>query len=258
MTGFENTMRMIQAQERINTDTSLSYFRTHPMSADRIKALERFLVNAAPTKDDIRFDLIKAKLIGFLYPPNRTFTLYQNQNTIDANYAKAIALYRSHKLPESLSLIDELITQKTDYPYFYELKAQFLLESGQATLAVPYYEKAVKMLPNAVLIRLSLAQALLQNPTKINAQKAIPHLQYVSSKNDNIPFTWQLLATAYEANGQQDLIPYAMAELYRTQRDISSAKRMAEKALKNLKKGTPMYQRTQDILNMPEKEERYY
>lgn len=260
MLGFSNTMKIIQAQDRLNSNNEMTYLRTHPMTQDRVKALNRFLENPLPLKKDTRFELIQAKLIGFLYPPQRTLDIYRNKNDLAANYARAIALYRSRQLQASLTLIDSLIAQKPDYPYFYELKAQFSLESGLIDQAITYYEKALQLMPQAPLMRLSLAQALLETNSSTNAQKAIHHLKEIIAKDDNIPFAWQLLATAYERTNQQNEILYAMAELYRTQGDIKSAKKMAEKALKKLKKGTPVYQRTQDILHLPEEENnrRYY
>lgn len=252
MQGFSNTMKIIQTQDRLNSGDNMSYLRTHPMTQDRVKAVNRFLENPLPLKEDIRFELIKAKLIGFLYPPQRTFDLYKGQTGIPADYARAIALYRSRQLQNSLTLIDSLIEQRPDYPYFYELKAQFSLESGLIDQAIVYYEKALQLMPNAPLMRLSLAQALLETDSIENAQKATRQLKEVIGKDDNIPFAWQLLATAYERTNNKGEIPYAMAELYRTQGDIITAKKMAKKALSTLKKGTPVYQRAQDIMSLPE------
>lgn len=258
MLGFSNTMKNIQAQERLNSNEEITYLRTHPITQDRMKALDRFLEHPLPLQNDIRFNLIQAKLIGFLYPPKRVFDIYKNQTGIATDYARAIALYRSRQLQSSLELIDSLIEQKPDSPYFYELKAQFYLESGLINQAISYYEKALNLMPNAPLIRLSLAQAFLETSVTKNAQKAIHQLQAIIVKDDNIPFSWQLLATAYERTNQKNKIAYAMAELYRTQGDIKNAKKMAKKALESLKKGTPIYQRAQDIIQLPENEEGGY
>ena len=250
--GFENTMSAIQAQERLSAESDFSYLRTHPLTKDRIKALERFTKNAQPTKEDIRFELIKAKLIGFLYDPKETFSIYQHQSDMPADYARSIALYRSHQFNQSQLLLDKLIAQKPDYPYFYELKAQFYLETGDIDNAIRWYRKTVQMMPNAPLIQLSLAQALLQNPTKQTAKESVPYLKYVLSKETDTPLGWQLLATAYEQTGNQQEIPYVMAEYYRTLGDLKSAKKMAQKALKTVPQGTPSYIRSQDIIALPE------
>ncbi len=252
MSGFQNTMKLIQAQERLISSDGFSYLRTHPMTRDRMIALERFTKDTPPARDDIRFDLIRAKLTGFLYEPKKTYRIYQNDTSMAGDYARAIALYRAHQFDASQKMIDRLISRKNDYPYFYELKAQFYLETGQLDPAITYYQKAIDLMPRAPLMRLSMAQALLERRGNGDAAQAVTHLKYVLAEEKDTPFAWQLLATAYEATGNQNEIPYAMAEYYRTQGDLKSAKRMAKKALKTLQKGTPAYQHALDIIVLPE------
>ena len=253
MKGFDNTMKTIQAQERLVSSDDFSYMRTHPMTKDRIKSLERFLAHAKPVRQDVRFDLIKAKLIGFLYEPKQTFALYQNQQGMAPDYARAVALYRHRQFSQAQDLLDKLIVQKSDYPYFYELKAQFYLETGQIDQAIVYYQKAIDLLPKAPLFRLSLAQALLQNPTREKAERAVDQLKYVLLDEKETPLAWQLLATAYEQLGNKKEIPYVMAEYYRTLGDMKNAKKQAQKALKTLPENSPNYIQAQDILSLPEK-----
>ncbi len=252
MIGFENTMKTIQAQERLYAVDDFSYLRTHPLTKDRINALERFVKTAKPVRADIRFDLVKAKLIGFLYEPTQTLGIYQNRTDLAAQYAKAIAFYRAHRFDESQKMLDSLIAQKPDYPYFYELKAQFYLETGQIDKAVTYYRKAVSLMPNAPLMRLSLAQALMEKPLPDSAKEAVTHLKYMLARENDTPLAWQLLATAYEQTGNKQEIPYVMAEYYRTLGDLKAAKRQAKKALETLPKGSPSSIHAQDILDLPE------
>ena len=143
-----------------------------------------------------------------------------------------------------------MIKAKPNFPYFYELKAQFLFETGQIEPAITYYDKALEFISKAPLIRLSLAQALLETNSQTNASRAISELKQVLSYDSQIPFAWQLLATAYERTNQTHLIPYAMAELYLTHKDIKSAQKMAKKALTTLSKESPEYIRSQDILSL--------
>lgn len=250
MSGFLNTMTLIKRQDRLTPQNEWNYLRTHPLSQERINALERFTQNPLPLTKDIRFELIKAKLIGFIYPPQRIFDIYQNQNTLPAIYAKAIAHYRNRDLNKSLMHIDTLIKAKPDFPYFYELKAQFLFETGNINSAIQYYNLALKYIRKAPLIRLSLAQALLQTEDKNNALKAEKELKNVTFSNPEIPFAWQLLATAYDRTNQYALRDYAMAELFRSKGDFKNATRTAQRALKKLKKGTAEYHKAEDILSL--------
>ncbi len=258
MRGFENTMKLIQAQERISSSDDFSYLRTHPLTRERINALERFTKNAPAVRDDVRYDLIRAKLIGFLYEPAQTRSLYQNDTSLAGDYARAIAMYRAHQFEQAQQMIDNLIRKKSDYPYFYELKGQFYLETGNLNNAIDNYQKAINLMPNAPLMRLSMAQALLERRQTGDAARAIPHLKSVLAKENDTPLAWQLLATAYDLTSKQAEIPYAMAEYYRTIGDLKSAKRMAKKALDTLPKNTPAYQHARDIMALPEEKGAYY
>lgn len=258
MQGFENTMKLIQSQERLSSADDFSYLRTHPLTRERINALERFTTNSLPVRQDIRYDLIRAKLTGFLYEPMQTRAIYQNDLSMAGDYARAIAAYRSHQFEQAQQLIDALIAKKSDYPYFYELKGQFYLETGRLNDAITNYQKAIDLMPNAPLMRLSMAQALLERRQAGDATRAIPHLKAVLARENDTPLAWQLLATAYELTGQKNEIPYVMAEYYRTRGDLKSAKRMAKKALDTLPKNTPAYQHARDIIALPEEKEIAY
>lgn len=253
MGGFLNTMKLIKMQDRLTPQNEWSYLRTHPISQERMGALDRFTQNPLPLTKDIRFELIKAKLIGFLYPPQRVFDIYRAQNTLPALYARSIAHYRNRELQKSLSLLDSLIKLKPNFPYFYELKAQFLLETNQIDKAIYYYQEALKHIQQAPLIRLSLAQALLQKEDKASALQAQKELETILLTDQNIPFVWQLLATAYDRTNKIALRDYSMAELYRLQRDYKNAAKSAQKALKVLKKGTVTYHKAEDILALTNK-----
>lgn len=69
--GFNNVMKTIMSYERITDAGENPYFRTHPLTQQRINDMERFLKNPAPLHSDLQFELVKAKLIAFCIPPNK-------------------------------------------------------------------------------------------------------------------------------------------------------------------------------------------
>lgn len=255
MQGFSEIMKLLNQQERLNSDEpSLSYLRTHPITRDRLNILSRFTNHPKPLTSDLKYDLIKAKLIGFLYPVDQINHYYPPSNTsVSSRYAQAILLYRNHKIDASLKKIDTLIKEYPKNPYFYELKAQFLLETARIESSIETYKKAIRLKPDAFLIRLSLSQALLETDRKEYAQEAQNHLKQVISVDPDIPFAWQLLATAYDRTGHIPERSYALAEYSRTIGDIKNAKKLASQVLKSATSGTPLYQKAQDILQLPEK-----
>ena len=57
--------------------------------------------------------------------------------------------------------LDALIASNPNWPYFHELKGQFLFESGRAAEAIAPLREAVRLNPDAPLIQIMLGQALL-------------------------------------------------------------------------------------------------
>jgi predicted Zn-dependent protease len=113
------------------------YFRSHPLSGDRIQALqnrvnEQANVNAVDSPEDIaRLKMAHAKIQGFLYTPARTFVKYpQSDQSIYARYARAVAAFRAPDLVTATRETNKLITEQPNNPYFYELLGQIYYENG--------------------------------------------------------------------------------------------------------------------------------
>ena len=57
------------------------------------------------------------------YPPSDKST--------PARYAQAIVFFRMLKLNQSLKILNELIAEEPENPYFQELKGQIFMETGK-------------------------------------------------------------------------------------------------------------------------------
>ena len=60
---------------------------------------------------------------------------------------RAIATYRQSGVKVAMPQLDALIAAKPDWPYFYEIKGQFLFESGSPAAAIPPLREAVRARP---------------------------------------------------------------------------------------------------------------
>jgi predicted Zn-dependent protease len=141
---------------------------------------------------------MKAKLFGFLDEPETVFNRYpQSDQTLPALYARAIATYRQSGVQVALPQLDALIAAKPDWPYFYEIKGQFLFESGRVQEAATALRKAVELAPDAPLIRIMFAQALLGSPTAQNVDEAITNLRTALAREDDSAMGYRQLASAY-------------------------------------------------------------
>ena len=247
MQGFTNVMKEIQSQERLNSFEEQNYLRTHPMSQDRRQNIQRFLNNPLPLHQDNRLSRIQAKLAGFLWEPKDVRSRYNSQ-TSDAIYARAIADYRDHQPDKAFKALENLILKEKDNPYLYELKGQFEFETGHLDQAIQDYKKASELLPNASLIRISLAQSLIERGKKEDIDSAFNHLNHAILTEEDSPLLWQLMASVYDRMEKPAFADCAMAEYYMTLGKPEEAQKRAKKALKNLPQKTSCTARMQDIL----------
>src|SRR5262245_43713595 len=144
------------------------YMQSHPMPRERVAALED-LVKTNPYWDQtdppelqLRHDMMRAKLAGFLERPDSVSRRYPSSDTsLPARYARAISAYRFGSAAVSAQTqIDALIQTQPNNPYFHELKGQALLESARPAEAIAPLRRAVALAPNAPLIKIMLGQAL--------------------------------------------------------------------------------------------------
>ena len=171
-------------------------------------------------------------------------------------YARTIAIYRRSGLSAFIPQIDALIKNYPDNPYFYELKGQFLFESGESRRAIPPLRKATKLAPNEPLIRILFAQALLaetQNSgktSKATLDKIIAHLRRALVKERCSAKGYRQLATAYgmKKNTAQARLASAFAYQYEGKSEL--AKRQAEDAKKTFSPGSANWLKADDILKL--------
>lgn len=238
------------------------YVQSHPMPFDRIRNLEtaarktRYFNKADAPEVMLRHQLMQAKLFGFLSPPQTVFKRYPSSDkSLAGRYARAIAMFRSGDTRNAVVVIDTLTRDLPEDPYFWELKGQALLEGGQPAAAVAPLAQALKMLPNAGLIRIMYAQALLGTESRANAEAALSALRLAKKSESDSPQVFQYMAMAY---GQLGDIPRAElttaeAAFLRGDRDLATEK--AKIALAGLKRGTPDWIRANDILNFASRED---
>lgn len=166
----------------------------------------------------------------------------------NALYARAIAAHRAADSKRSISLIDELLARHPDDPYYHELKGQVMFESGHAQEAVTSYTTAVRLLPDAPLLRLDLARAQLATNDSQLLPSAIDNLQVSLAEEPNRPFVWRQLAVALGRNGQDADSALAMAEEAMLLNKPAEARFHAGKAERLLPTGSPGWLKAQDII----------
>ncbi len=241
------------------------YLQSHPLPPQRLAQLTELAKSSPyynvvdPPELQLRHDLVKAKLYGFLDRPEATFNRFQaSDQSLPAMYARAIATYRKAGVQAALPQLDALIAAKPDWPYFYEIKGQFLFESGNVAAAVAPLREAVRLVPDQPLIRIMLAQALLGTPGNKTVDEAITELRTALARETSSAMGYRQLAAAYARKGDDLKGPgrqvflaqaeLASAEAYFYEGQLKLAKQQAKRAKAGFVDGTPNWLRADDIL----------
>ncbi len=256
-TGLVTFMEKLENQELLPASQQSEYIRTHPLTRDRISALEEgrkhspYKDKATPALWTEQHKRIVAKLKAFISPERVAWDYSDKDHSIAADYARAIASYRQNKVDEALTRIDALIKTEPDNPYFFELKGQMLLEFGQINEAIIAYKKSVSLTNEAPLIQISYAHALIESHDNqdANLNEAIKQLKKAYRVEPRSIKLQRLLATAYGKQGHEALAQLHLAEEAFLKNDMAYAKRRAEIASKGLEEGSADWIRAQDLIN---------
>jgi len=233
------------------------YLQTHPLPPERVAALE-VLAKASPYFDrkdppelQLRHDMMRAKLSGFLDRPDTVFRRYPlSDHSLPARYARAIATYRHGGLRDALPQIDGLIQAEPNNPYFYELKGQALLEGGRPGDAIAPLRHAVTLAHGAPLIDIMLGQALIATDNKKNAEEAVPLLRNALAREPEAPEAYAQLAMAYGRKGDLAQADLAAAQAAFNRGDLMTARQLAARAKTRLPVGSPAWVQADDIVSV--------
>jgi predicted Zn-dependent protease len=244
----------LQNQEyRIGVYSKDSYDRTHPLSSERIQAMENsFKSDPAwnkPVDPDLeaRFERVKAKLAGFVDPRQAVLKYPESDQSIPAHYARAYAYHMGAYPEKAMSEANALLAAKPDDPFFLELKGQILLEGGKPAEAIAPLREATEKSNNMPLIAAMLGHALVATDDPKNFAEAKLVLKEAVSRDNQDPFAWYQLGIIYEHEGDEGRAALATAERSNLEDDPRMALNSATAAMKNIPPGSPDYLRAQDI-----------
>jgi predicted Zn-dependent protease len=250
-------------QEVFQEARRYAYFRSHPLSSDRIELLRNRVQAqshyAAKDSEESLTDhkIMKAKLDAFLNPQKAMVTYTEKDTSYPARYARAIAYYQLKDPEKALKIIDALLTEQPDNPYLWELKGQILFEFARAPEAEGPQRKSVELKPDAPLLRINLGQTLiaLNDPAKVD--EGVAELRKALTQEGDNAVAWRLLAQAYDTKGDDGRARLATAEYNFAVGDARQARVFAMRAREKLDKNTPEWRRATDIVltSEPSKED---
>ncbi len=248
---FEN----FRSQEVFSDARRFPYFRSHPLSSQRIEALRGPVQRASNyNKTDsperqAQHDLVIAKIRGFMDHPNTTLRTYAASDTsFPARYARSIAYYRSGQTERALSGVDTLLAEQPDNAYLWELKGQIIFEEGRPAEAIEAHSRAVQLMPEAPLLRINLAHAMLEANTRELTEKAETELKIALAREGDNPMAWRLLSQSYATQGKEGEARLASAEYWFAMRQPQQANQFAMRARDLLDRNSREWLRATDIV----------
>ncbi len=254
--GLLNFFRILENESLLAGARIDPYLQTHPLTPERIDFVQNWVQHSKYTNTPVKpefereFDTMRAKLIGFIQPLGQVLRTYPDKDlSLPARYARAIAYYRAGDLGTALPLVDRLIAEQPDNPYFHELKGQALFEHGRLAEARTEYEEMVRLAPHEPLLRTELAHVLIELGDQANNKAALANLTAALQSDSTNAQSWQLAATAYGRDGQLGMSALSNAEYNLLIGRKGDARGQAARAARMLPRGSPGWLRAQDIEN---------
>jgi predicted Zn-dependent protease len=254
--GLAEFFKILENQNILAVSRSNPYLQTHPLTRDRMRFVENHVAGEGGRFSDLppgwalAHGRMVVKLQAFLLEPQDVLQRYQANDTLLGRYAKAIALYRLPDLPAALEAIDGLLAEHPDDPYFHELKGQMLFENGRIAEALGPYRRAVELRPDAPLLRVGLAQALIEGGAPGANAEAIAHLEEAVGREPTNAGAWRLLGIAQGRDGLEGVSNLSLAEYALLIGKQEDARLYARRAEARMEPSNPAWLRLQDVLRV--------
>lgn len=248
---FEN----YRYQEVLSEARRYQYFRAHPLASQRIRttrtlAEQSGLMDVPPTERSLRqFDLMQAKLVGFLEPTARVYQKYPKTDESEpARYARAIAAMQAADVTEALREIDILIEADPENPYYHELKGQILFESGRAAESVEPHAHSLELMPGQPLLLINYARSLNARAEPGDLEAGEQALRDALIAEPQNAFAWAQLAISLEKQGKRSEAELATAEAAYNIGDLPRAQVFSRRAREGFERNTTLWRRADDIV----------
>jgi predicted Zn-dependent protease len=257
--GLAEFLQILVDQELMVVDRQDPYVRTHPITRERVEFVQNWVSNSRFSEVPVRPEFVemhrrmRAKLLGYLDPARALVQYRETDASIEARYARAFAHYRRGDFARAIPVVDSLLKDRPDDPWFNETRGQFTFEGGDPRGGLPFHEKAVAALPTNALLRLGLAAAQIATEDPVLVRAAIGHLETARGREPENGEVFRQLAVAYGRDNQLGMAALAQAELAMIQGQRAPARAMAERAERLLPPGSPHILRAQDIKNATER-----
>ena len=244
---------LFRGQEALSVGRQDPYVRSHPLTSDRIRALQaaaaRYPVPETNQLHQYWFLRAQQKLEAFIRAPSYTLRrIPRNDTGHIANMGRAVAYLRDSDAARAVDFIDRAISERPSDPFLVELKGQIYFDSRQYQEAVRSYRSAVAALPSHPLLLAGLGRALLALNTKSSNSEALAVLERARGRDPLDGRMMRDLALAYARAGNNAMASLTTAERYTLSGNLGDARVHAQRAAGQLPRGSAAWNRAQDVL----------
>ena len=215
--GLQQFFSRLSVQNQMFHQSPPEYLLTHPKPSGRENFLEKNVTKpfTPSPRDQQKFKRVQAKIMALTHSPAQTRRKLFNEEDGFADYARAIAFYRSGLFKEakmSLKLTRDKLNLEDD-PYIDELNGHIALDQGETKKAEAFFAKAIDASPKSTLIRYHYGRTLRINQ---DYHKAIAQLGRVIQRHNTWWMPHEQIGLAYGKLGGvvQSRIHLAQAALY--------------------------------------------
>jgi len=252
--GAVEVLQIFRGQEALSVDRQDPYARTHPLTTDRLRALQA-LVSANPgTPRDTEaaaywFARAQGKLSAFIRAPGWTLREVRGRTDAVSVMRAAVAYHRQPDPDRAIATMRAVVNAAPDDAFYHDLYGQILLEKRQTSAAVQAFARAADLAPNEPLILGGYGRALLALDTDAGNARAVQVLEQARARDDRDARILRDLGQAYARTGQPGQASLAVAERYALIGRMEDAALHAGRAADQLPRGSAPWQRAQDVLS---------
>jgi|TARA_R110002126_G_scaffold13118_7_gene57278 predicted Zn-dependent protease len=254
--GLVSFLRKLEANNLLPESQQSEYYRTHPITRNRISALTTRLEQSGvkAVKANMQWkeqhSRMKAKLLGFLSPQQVSWSYDEQENSVSAVMAHAVAAYQNSDEKQAVAKVRQLVELEADNPYYHELAGQIYADFGRLGESRASYAKANEFKPSDGLIAIAYAHILIVNDQSNDAdlKQAIKLLRGAIASERRSTRLYRLLATAYGKLKNDPFAKLYLAEESYLKRNAPETGRLAGLAIRGLAENSQEWHRAQDLI----------
>lgn len=256
--ALADVMELFAGQENITPGRQDPYLRSHPLSRDRVRAINAYAEVLGPATSDSElanywFARAQAKLGAYLRDPKYTFRRYPKSDTSDAGrIGRSLAYWKLGQAQSAFAELDPLLEEHPNDAFAHELRGWIALESNLVSEAVASYEIAAGLAPKQAQVLSGYGRALLAQNTAASNTQALEVLKKARARDRFDARLLRDLSLAYAREGEPALASLYTAERYVLTGDVKAAVVHAKRAEGGLPTGSPAWSKAQDIIDAAE------